>query len=384
MHEGKPSVIFKRSDEQRYLSMMKHVGLVCVELDVSKPLMKETWVSFVDDEDPSIVVDGFWKMVEYDDVPPYCSKCLHMRQRLEDCKCDLDKEQGKGQTAPYINRRRPYRRVVNPAKSEIQKGLDNAIDDERGLDGLERGAEVDENYPPIDRLETGVEGASIPLDQDQRKEVDSSLAEDNNIPIYTKRDAENVPSLEGLMVVPKDFQEPMGTATLAFTASNAPSSPKSITRVEALNGSREGVEESVRNLEECQVSLDSLDSRSPETYQTGPICLSKEAVAGEKFLPVSIIEKCIQNCNLIDAGFMGSKYTWNNGKLSQRLDRVLCDQLCLDKFLVIELKLLHDTPKGVEVFNDVCYFMEGASLDRGFASTVLTLLPKCDGPMTRK
>ncbi|GAA0169436.1 hypothetical protein LIER_40759 [Lithospermum erythrorhizon] len=41
---------------------------VCVELDVSKPLMKETWMSFVDDEDPT-VVDGFWQSVEYDNNP---------------------------------------------------------------------------------------------------------------------------------------------------------------------------------------------------------------------------------------------------------------------------------------------------------------------------
>ncbi|GAA0155290.1 hypothetical protein LIER_13051 [Lithospermum erythrorhizon] len=43
---------------------------VCVELDVSKPLMNETWISFVDDEDPTIVVDGFWQKVVYDEVPP--------------------------------------------------------------------------------------------------------------------------------------------------------------------------------------------------------------------------------------------------------------------------------------------------------------------------
>ncbi|GAA0174300.1 hypothetical protein LIER_27721 [Lithospermum erythrorhizon] len=57
----------------------------CVELDVSKPLMKETW--------------------------------------LDDCKRDLDKEQGKGPKPTYINRRRSYRRVVNPAKSDNQKAI---------------------------------------------------------------------------------------------------------------------------------------------------------------------------------------------------------------------------------------------------------------------
>ncbi|GAA0159984.1 hypothetical protein LIER_16642 [Lithospermum erythrorhizon] len=53
----------------------------------------------------------------------------------------------------------------------------------------------------------------------------------------------------------------------------------------------------------------------------------------------------------------------DNGKLSQRLNRVLCHQTCLDSFpilnvrhlsktasnhapLLLELKLLHDSPKG--------------------------------------
>ncbi|GAA0182773.1 hypothetical protein LIER_30423 [Lithospermum erythrorhizon] len=241
-----------------------------------------------DDENPNIVVDGFWQTVEYEDVPPYCSKCLHMGHRLEHCKRDLEKEQGKGQKAPYVNRRRPYRRVVNPAKSEIQKGividekkktivpqvsshnvasssgtkegaeirtiltqtpyircghvvekwikklytknnsqvipekegvsttnsfaaLENAIDEEYGLDGMERGAEF--KIAPMNAgLESGVEGVSIPLDQGQRKEANASLAEDNNISIDTKRLEDNVKvsSHEGLMIVPKVFQEPMG------------------------------------------------------------------------------------------------------------------------------------------------------------------------------
>ncbi|GAA0162883.1 hypothetical protein LIER_18883 [Lithospermum erythrorhizon] len=75
---------------------------VCVELDVSKPLMNETWVSFVDDEDHSIV-DGFWQKVEYDGVSPYCSKCFHLGHKNDDCKLDLEKEQGL--KPPYVQRR---------------------------------------------------------------------------------------------------------------------------------------------------------------------------------------------------------------------------------------------------------------------------------------
>ncbi|GAA0140492.1 hypothetical protein LIER_35250 [Lithospermum erythrorhizon] len=77
---------------------------------------------------------------------------------------------------------------------------------------------------------------------------------------------------------------------------------------------------------------------------------------------MSDFSQCLQDCNLLNAGFVVSKFTWTNGKLSQCLDRVVCDKLCLDTFpvlnvrhlaktasdhapLLIELKLLHDTPK---------------------------------------
>lgn len=33
----------------------------------------------------------------------------------------------------------------------------------------------------------------------------------------------------------------------------------------------------------------------------------------------------IQQCNLLDAGFQGSPFTWRHGNLFQRLDRVLCN-----------------------------------------------------------
>ncbi|GAA0174381.1 hypothetical protein LIER_29509 [Lithospermum erythrorhizon] len=121
-HKGKPSVVFKRSDKHRHLSMMKHVLVelnwarpLCVELNIFKPLMDATWISFVADENPNIV-DGFWQSVEYDDVPHYCSKCFYMGHKVEDCKRDFEKEKGQGPKAPIVQHRRPYHRVVNPMK----------------------------------------------------------------------------------------------------------------------------------------------------------------------------------------------------------------------------------------------------------------------------
>ncbi|GAA0149764.1 hypothetical protein LIER_36990 [Lithospermum erythrorhizon] len=176
VHEGKPCVVFKKSDKARYLSMMKHILIgkfshgrptialikeffvnlklkgellllvantirkplrvdshnvnrvklgtasVCIELDVSKPLMHETWISFVDDEDLDIV-EGFSQKVEYESVPPYSSKCFHMGFKEDDCKRDFELEKSKGHEAPHVYRRRNYRRVVNPEKVMQSKGV---------------------------------------------------------------------------------------------------------------------------------------------------------------------------------------------------------------------------------------------------------------------
>ncbi|GAA0150095.1 hypothetical protein LIER_37061 [Lithospermum erythrorhizon] len=94
--------------------------------------------------------------------------------------------------------------IVSNSQLSVESGLDNVIDEEHGLDGLERGV-------GNDGLESGVEGASISLDHGQRKEVVESFARDTNIPVDTNKDAENLklPSFEGLIVIPKNFQ-PMG------------------------------------------------------------------------------------------------------------------------------------------------------------------------------
>ena len=34
-------------------------------------------------------------------------------------------------------------------------------------------------------------------------------------------------------------------------------------------------------------------------------------------------KECIQECNLIDIGFKGPKYTWERGKVKERIDRCL-------------------------------------------------------------
>ncbi|GAA0153432.1 hypothetical protein LIER_11674 [Lithospermum erythrorhizon] len=93
-----------------------------------------------------------------------------------------------------------------------------------------------------------------------------------------------------------------------------------------------------------------------------PLISGDERIGGNAPNPISMSDfsQCIQNSSLIDDGFVGSKYTWTNGKLSQRLDRVLCDQLCLDTFLVLNvchlaktasIKWMQDGDKSTSFFH---------------------------------
>ncbi|GAA0153061.1 hypothetical protein LIER_11385 [Lithospermum erythrorhizon] len=151
IHDGKPSIRFKKVDKQRYLGLMKHVlvgkfshgrptiaiieeffialklkgvASVCVELDVSKPLGDKVWVSFEDDDYPDNN-EGFWQRVDYDEIPHYCSKCFHMGHSIENCKHDFEKERmlaAKGRmeigAKPAYVRRRNYCRVYNPKAAQ--------------------------------------------------------------------------------------------------------------------------------------------------------------------------------------------------------------------------------------------------------------------------
>ncbi|KAG9144927.1 hypothetical protein Leryth_026357 [Lithospermum erythrorhizon] len=103
------------------------VASVCVELDVSKPLVDKVWISFEDEDCPDnneVVLHQF-KIYE---IPHYCSKCFHMGHSVENCKRDLEKERmqaekGKMEMGPkpsYVKRRN-LRRVYNPKAAHPSK-----------------------------------------------------------------------------------------------------------------------------------------------------------------------------------------------------------------------------------------------------------------------
>ncbi|GAA0140000.1 hypothetical protein LIER_35177 [Lithospermum erythrorhizon] len=104
------------------------VASVCVELDVSKPLVDKVWVSFEDDDYPDNN-EGFWQQVQDDEIPQYCSKYFHMGHSVGNCKRDFEKERmqaekGKmemGPNKPAYVKHRNYRRVYNPKATQPSK-----------------------------------------------------------------------------------------------------------------------------------------------------------------------------------------------------------------------------------------------------------------------
>ncbi|GAA0172100.1 hypothetical protein LIER_25995 [Lithospermum erythrorhizon] len=208
----------------------------------------------------------------------------------------------------------------------------------------------------------------------------------------------NVSNLDGFQAISKDFQEDMGAFRNEFSVPSASSSPRS--KLERENGALELLSDDVelegQLSKELQQDIAACDESSAVVITEKAVSNIPERrdlwealsnlqkfctpwivmgdynalVSGDKRVggnapnPISMSDfpQCLQDCNLLEAGFVGSKFTWTNGKLSQRLDRVVCDQLCLDTFpvlnvrhvaetafdhapLLIELKFLHDTPK---------------------------------------
>ncbi|CAL1381633.1 unnamed protein product [Linum trigynum] len=64
------------------------------------------------------------------------------------------------------------------------------------------------------------------------------------------------------------------------------------------------------------------------------ITCPSERNGGAKFNPHKTLNfnDCIRDCALVDVGFNGPKFTWSNGKLSQPLDRALCNQEWIRRF----------------------------------------------------
>ncbi|GAA0176422.1 hypothetical protein LIER_29418 [Lithospermum erythrorhizon] len=418
---------------------------VCVELDVSKPLMNETWISFVDDDDPSIVVDGFWQKVEYDDFPPYCLKYFHMSHKVDDCKRDFVKEQGKGPKAPYVHRRRKNNKegvqinnsfaglenvleeekdIAEDAKGNSMAkevtigkdnihtivqtnnnfaGLENVMEDENGEAAERRGSLRDEGGPTTVGKEhvqrnNSFAGLEIPSVDHAQRNVDGLVAtgKDGVLGSLVVVDKLQVSSLSVLQDISTDFQGDMNAFCKEFKAPSATLSPKAdlsmatdVTQQWSLPSedkpggselqvSAEGLQEEMGALlDDIQphcTSLGKLQKFSTPWIVVGDfnaLISGEERVGGNAPDPVSMyFAQCIRDCHLLDVGFVGSKYTWTNGKLSQRLDRVLCDQAFLDTFpilnvrhlaktasdhapLLLELKLLHDTPKGSFRFHNM-------------------------------
>ncbi|GAA0154891.1 hypothetical protein LIER_43298 [Lithospermum erythrorhizon] len=410
---------------------------VSVELDVSKPLLNETWVSFVNDEDPSIV-DGFWQKVEYDDVPPYCSKCFHLGHKNDYCKRDLEKEQGL--KPPYVQRRRQYRRVVNPTQpvpnnSVIdgkKKGVMNHVPSNNGAStsgtkDSDEVAQVRLKVVPITNLFTGLEC----INHEEKREY-GEIWEDpfeargeSSRPETTLHGAMviagklKVPNLDGFQALSQDFHEDMGAFCKEFSAPSASTSPRvsSIAREHGDVGLMMAEEDIAGQLAEKlqQVYKDSLEDVGVDIVphdanisilsqldkdiaacdEPRAVVTTEKAVLGDHRqylqlklthlptakmyyitvvyvvcniperrvlldalfnlqnistpwmvmgdfnalvsgderirgnspdpLSMSDFSQCIQDCHLLDVGFVGSKYTWTNGKLSQRLERVLSD-----------------------------------------------------------
>ncbi|GAA0177619.1 hypothetical protein LIER_29728 [Lithospermum erythrorhizon] len=103
------------------------VASVCVELDVSKPLVDKVWVSFEDDECADNN-EGFWQQVQYDEIPHYCSKCFDMGHSVENCKRDFEKERMQAEkgkmemgSKPTYVKRRNLRREYNPKDAQSSK-----------------------------------------------------------------------------------------------------------------------------------------------------------------------------------------------------------------------------------------------------------------------
>ncbi|GAA0145553.1 hypothetical protein LIER_05724 [Lithospermum erythrorhizon] len=78
---GKPIIVDQRSVNRTMLNSAR----ICVELDVSKPLLDAILINFID-EPSNVVLEQFWVKVFYDVVPLLCAFCCHIGHGMGVCK----------------------------------------------------------------------------------------------------------------------------------------------------------------------------------------------------------------------------------------------------------------------------------------------------------
>ncbi|GAA0162930.1 hypothetical protein LIER_18920 [Lithospermum erythrorhizon] len=162
------------------------VASVCVELDVSKPLVDQVWVSFEDD-DHQENNEGFWQRVEYDETPKYCSKCFHMGHSLEECKHDFEKERlravkGKMEIVakPRYVRRCHYRRVYNIKAAE-------PLQVPKPADCVAPISESNDHFEKFPRPIVQKGGASLPRDEGEKLHIDDALMPSGQVEAVVER-----------------------------------------------------------------------------------------------------------------------------------------------------------------------------------------------------
>ncbi|CAN0857464.1 hypothetical protein LINGRAHAP2_LOCUS6757 [Linum grandiflorum] len=96
-----------RIDRQTSLVSRGKFARVCVELDLSRPLI------------PEVGVDGKWLQVEYEGIPKICRLCFHAGHDSVDCV--LAPEKAEGDVSMTVQEEGPRNASTNKSKAELKE-----------------------------------------------------------------------------------------------------------------------------------------------------------------------------------------------------------------------------------------------------------------------
>ncbi|GAA0150427.1 hypothetical protein LIER_43098 [Lithospermum erythrorhizon] len=116
---------------------------ICVELNVTAPLVDSIWITFEDDAS-STILEGFWVKVFYDFVPHYCTGCFHIGHDVVVCKrlkegalnAHIDQKEGEAWMADKV-----FDRLPQPDHS-VKFGVQPAVQHGNGLGRMEMVSKV--------------------------------------------------------------------------------------------------------------------------------------------------------------------------------------------------------------------------------------------------
>ncbi|GAA0151469.1 hypothetical protein LIER_10182 [Lithospermum erythrorhizon] len=180
---------------------MSHINLnyarICVELNLTTPLVDSIWITFEDDAS-STILEGFWVKIFYDVVPHYCTGCSHIGHDVVVCK-----RLKEGVLNAYIAQKGGEARIADKVFDQLRQpgysvksGVQSAVPYGNRLGRKEMVSKVDQQAGALPREEVSSNSVIALVASPDQEQVTRSNVEQYRVPATDEKHSNAEPMEE--------------------------------------------------------------------------------------------------------------------------------------------------------------------------------------------